>query len=223
MSEYLNSGAKNIKGTKRKVKFLLFFLIIPLLFSSCASRRKIVEPLVQKPIEWKQISSPEEISGVWTSENGCVYEWPLMLNGKKYLRYSWEESDVTDYWVNYASKNNIAFSELWAHRFSYLGKIHMIDLGNGQNALSPVSDSSGNQMGFKLREDRSSWYSSDIPFRIMLRIEFLMTEETVRKNLTWFEKAGDKMIRENGQLNFYSEIFSFLTADDRIYYRKNNY
>ena len=201
----------------------LFCTGLLIFLAGCASVPKPQEPEepeieIQDPKQgskWEAVSNISQLTGLWIADDGSLYEWPLELNGKTYLRYAWAETDDTERWVAYAKLHNRDFMDVWSHRFSYISAIYGKDY--------PLSDANGTQTGLKFRTDYSSPYSKDIPFRIYRQQEFLMPAAIAEKNLSFFTISGKNLIKESGTLNFHSNVFNSLDADDNIYRLSRDY
>lgn len=214
-----------IMALNRKVKIIAVSILIPI----CA----ILTPLIayyainvfrgkgesislipKKEEKWKAIEDISEISGLWQSTDGSIYEWPLELNGKNYLRYAWPEKDDSQLWLKYAQDHNMTLQDLWARRFSYISKIYGV--------FYPSSDENGSQFGLKVRQEQSG-IDEGLPFHVFVREEFICPKDIAEKNIEFFMKKGKKEIKEEGTFNFFSEKFSSLDADGKIYSSYTDY
>ncbi|MBR4004422.1 MAG: hypothetical protein IKI90_01095 [Treponema sp.] len=192
-----------------------------LLLTGCASvpkpdnpeRPKVEAP--EKEPQWEPITNISQLTGLWVSEEGNLYEWPFELNGKTYLRYAWAETDDTKLWVDYAQKHNRDFMDVWNHRFSYMSAVYGRDY--------PLADENGTQIGLKFRTDYSRRYSNDIPFRVYMRQEYLMPINIAQQNLSFFMISGKNTIKETGTLDFHSAIFNSLDSDGKTYTLTRDY
>ena len=201
----------------------LFCTGLLIFLAGCASVPKPQEPKepeieVQDPRQepkWEAVYNVSQLTGLWIADDGSLYEWPLELNGKTYLRYAWEENDDTERWVAYAKLHNRDFMDVWNHRFSYISAIYGKDF--------PLADENGTQAGLKFRTDHSSPYSKDIPFRIYRRQEYLLPASLAKTNLSFFLLSGGNMIKETGVMSFDSKVFNDLDADGKIYRLSRDY
>ena len=169
--------------------FQLFLLF------SCASTDSSV------PQGWYAAASLDDIRGYWLSTQS-EYEYPILVDGKKYLRYALAQSDDSRLWIDFAQKNGIGFEDLWEKRFAYAPLIY--------GEMLPLADANGSQRGrkFFVNEDR-----------IYSKVEFLIPERLVISNLRYFFIKRDRTalmehnyfrlasnffpdIKENGSLHF---------------------
>lgn len=239
----------SICGMKSKVLKLLCKLFISFwglfIFFSCVSNKNLIdgqgnessnqstdnnqqESLAEEEQKkeiptWKRVNSIDEIRGVWKSSDGNEFEWPLVLNGNKYLRIAYTENDVTEDFVNYAKNHNMDFNKLWAHRYAYLGNIYGVKLQDGRLVPSPYSHDNGIQQGIKLRADYTRPYSRNIGFRIFARNETLVPESIARSNASFFMLLGDdkiNLLKGNGI--FYGGTFN-LYSDSQVYKKFEDY
>ena len=155
--------------------------------------------------DWKAATSLEELEGLWESSSGSLYEYPFRVDGKKYLRLAWKESDDTARWQAWATKNGYDMQTLWKIRFACLSDIY------GQPL--PVSDVNGTQYGVKLSQRGG---------RIYVRREMLISERLLLVNLGFFRISPDKdSFNENGRIRLASDRFDDLAKGGNIYRRKD--
>ena len=183
--------------------FVRFFIILffSVLIFSCETTEEIrEEPEVEKTFSYHNATYLNELLGKWESQNG-VYEYPFVVNGKRYMRYAWNASDDTSLWISYAEKKSIELSELWQKRYVYAAYIY--------NQNLPVSDKNGTEMGIKLFKKNNRIYS---------RKEILISENVLLVNLNYFFMRDDgKSFIEKGSFNLASDKFSPLTSDSSEY------
>ena len=191
-----------------KILNILFFSI--LLFS-CKSTDKISENNVPEQTENSDVNEVEnqdakisyhtasylnELLGKWKSPKG-EYEYPFIVDGKRYLRYAWKETDDTFIWESYASKNSMELADLWKKRYAYAPYVY--------NENLPISDKNGTELGLKLFMKNNRIYS---------RKEFLISESVLIVNLNYFSMRDDgKSFVESGSFNFASDKFSPIKSD----------
>ena len=230
-----------------KVKFLLLSFAFIILFFSCATNKSISDKTETESINssseidqkdslsenqqkeerqtsWeKKVESIDEISGLWRAYGGSEYEWPFVLNGKKYLRIAYTEKDVTEDFANYAKNHNMDFNKLWSHRYAYLGNIYGVKLQDGRLVPSPYSHENGIQQGIKLRADYTRSYSRNIGFRIFARNEILVPETIARNNASSFTlkyNLGEYSIVRRNRFNGGTLV---LDGDFTVYKKTEDY
>lgn len=160
------------------------------------------------PSGFRAAKSLSEIQGKWVSSNGEL-EYPLALEGKKYLRYALVPSDDTAKWFEYADTNGIDVSELWKKRFVLAPYIYQKSGGSIENF--PYADENGTQIGRK-------FFVADE--KIFSRVEILIPERLVAINLEFFAIRKDSAaLRENGVFYLASDTFRDITADDTLYFK----
>lgn len=153
---------------------------------------------------WKAASSLADLEGTWESSGGSFYEYPFKVDGKKYLRLAWSESDDNDLWQAWASRNGYDMQTLWQMRFACLSDIY------GQKL--PVADANGTQYGIKIFRKNG---------RIHTRKEMLISERLLLVNLGFFRLSpdGDSFV-EHGSLRLASDTFPDLSKGGNIYRKK---
>ena len=240
---------KSIIVTRTVVCFLSFAFVIQ--FFSCASNKNIYDSGKESEnneasstendgqessynkeqrkeevhVNWdKKVESMDEITGLWrASYDGSEYEWPFVLNGKKYLRIAYTEKDVTEDFANYAKNHNMDFNKLWSHRYAYLGNIYGVKLQDGRLVPSPYSHENGIQQGIKLRADYTRSYSRNIGFRIFARNEILVPETIARNNASSFTlkyNLGEYSIVRRNRFNGGTLV---LDGDFTVYKKTEDY
>ena len=171
------------------VLILAGFLAFGLLFS-CASTDSSV------PNGWYAATSLDDLRGYWVSTHS-EYEYPLVTDGKKYLRYARTQTDDTLLWYDFAEKNHIEFEDLWEKRFSYAPMIY--------NEPLPLADVYGTQRGRKFFVIEEKIYS---------RVEFLIPERFVISNLRYFMFRKDRTaMMERNYFRLASDYFPDIKAN----------
>ena len=218
LSEKQKTFPQNKKGFFRT--FILFsaafvFAALCLVFTfSCLGTK------TQESFSVHAAESLDEINGRWISETGKEYEWPVEINGKRFLRFAYTDTDVTEDFAEYAEKHGIAFSELWEKRFAYLSDIYSLKLEDGKRVSSPYASSNGIETGIILKAVNSEFYDDKIPFRIFYHVERLFPENIAEQNISFFMICSSDSIKENGVFDSFSNEFGIIQADGEIYLRK---
>ena len=183
----------------KRLSFLLLTVSSFLLFS-CVST-------FFKSSEWHEATNLSQIEGTWVSAQG-EYSYPFLIDGKKYLRYSWSKSDDTELWKEFAASSKIPLEDLWARRFAFASQIYSSSLSK---ETIPDSDVNGIETG------RKFFLSGE---RIYSRVEVLIPERLLSINLAFFVLNRDaSALKENGSFYLTSEKFPDLTADDTLYFK----
>lgn len=153
---------------------------------------------------WKAVTSLADLEGLWESSVGSLYEYPFRVDGRKYLRIAWRETDDTELWQSWAARQDMDMESLWQMRYACLSDIY------GQKL--PVADANGTQYGIKL---------SRLSGRILARKEMLVSERLLLVNLGFFRLSpdGDSFV-EHGSLRLASDTFPDLSKGGNIYRKK---
>lgn len=207
---------------------LVFLSISSFLFFSCESDSHVESgqlselhtpisaegelPDVEEPVDegeqvngnWQPAKSLDDIAGIWECSNGFLYEYPFKIDGKKYMRIAWGETDDTRLWQSFAINKGYDLQTLWKIRFACLSDIY------GENL--PSSDALGTQLGLKLKNRNG---------RIYARKEMLISEKLLIVNLNFFVMSPSKeSFIENGKIHLASDVFSDLSKGGNIYRKK---
>ncbi len=153
---------------------------------------------------WAAATNLADLEGLWESNSGSLYEYPFKVDGKKYLRIAWSESDDSELWQNWADKEGYDLQTFWQIRFACLSDIYGQEL--------PKADANGSQYGLKLSRKNG---------RIYARKEMLISERLLLVNLQFFRLSPDKQsFIENGSIKLASDTFSDLSKGGNIYRKK---
>ena len=176
------------------------FFSICFFFFSCAS-------LSFNSDEWRTVSKISDLYGTWVSSQG-EYVYPFELDGKKYIRYSWAQSDDTEIWKKFASSKEMDLSDLWEKRFSLAPYIY-----SSPEKFENIPDSDEND----IQTGRKYFINDE---KIYSRVEVLIPERLVSINLDFFIlKKDGNALREQGKFNLASNKFPDIIADDTLYYK----
>lgn len=183
----------------RKLVFLVLIASSWLLFS-CVSTNF-------NSSDWHTVTNLSELHGTWISSEG-EYNYPFLIDGKKYLRYCWNKTDDTLLWKKYAESSNMDLEELWQKRFALAKYIYSATI---KNENLPDSDINGTESGRK-------FFLSDE--KIYSRVEVLIPERLVSINLAFFALRKDSSaLKEQGSFYLTSEKFPDIVADDTLYFK----
>lgn len=179
---------------------MIFLIIICSLLFSCASTNSALS-------EWHSATNLSELEGTWISSQG-EYTYPFIIDGKKYLRYSWNKTDDTHLWQEYAEKNKMKLEDLWEKRFALATYVYSSDFTKEK---LPDSDVNGVQTGRKYTLEEGKIYST---------VEYLIPERLVSINLSYFSMSADlNSFMENEVFHFASDKFPDMTSDYTVYYK----
>lgn len=182
-------------------RFSLSFLIFAcLLLVSCAST-------AFQPDDWHVATNLSDLHGTWVSSQG-EYTYPFIIDGRKYLRYSWNKTDDTALWKNFAAKNKMDLEEAWSKRFALAPLVYSTDQ---KKVCIPDSDVNGIETG------RKYFLTNE---KIFSRVELLIPERLVSINLAFFVLRRDsRALKEQNILYLASDKFPDIEADDALYFR----
>lgn len=176
---------------------LLLFVLV-----SCASTSGI-------PSDFRALSNLSDLYGTWMSSQG-EYEYPFVVDGKKYLRYALAPTDDTAKWLKYAESHSLDLGDVWKKRFALSSAVYASENGEILEQL-PRADENGTQMGRK-------FFVSDE--KIFSRIEVLIPERILSINLDFFLIRKDSLaLRERNVFHLASDTFPDITADDTLYFK----
>lgn len=156
---------------------------------------------------WHTPLALEELHGNWVSTRG-EYTYPLVINGKNYLRFALTPTNDTDLWKNFANSRNMDLSEIWTKRFPLSQAIYS---SPEKIDILPEVDENGIQKGRKFFiEDE----------KIFSRLEILIPERILAVNLNYFLVRRDGMsLREQGTFHLLSKKFQNRKSTEILFYK----
>lgn len=156
---------------------------------------------------WTTVSKIDDLSGTWVSEDGITLVFPKKLDGKEYLHIIESTSDDSALWNAYAINNGVATRDLWDKRYAAACQIY------GENY--PIADENGTQKGIKFLQPT---FLNKYNMKIQSRIEMLVAEDIIYKNLSLFSLSKDgKKLKQSGTFRFYSSKFKNEYIEERIF------
>lgn len=180
------------------------FLLIAL--SGCKSTENVNH---DNEDNWMPVTNIDQLKGIWEDENGRV-EFPKTLDNKEYLLVMGQQNDDSKLWMDYSKKYNIPVKQTWAKKYAALGDIYGINY--------PIADANGTQRGIKFYTPK---IFTDYYVEVITRIDTLIPEEIIFKNLTFFSISKDgTQLKESGTFRFYSSKFQNEYVEERILTKK---
>lgn len=183
---------------KRKFCLLLSIFCLSLFTFSCASSKKISE-------NWKPVTNLSDLYGFWSSPEG-EYSYPFVLDGKKYLRFSFPQTEDTQLWKDFAAEKKLPLQQLWEKRFSLAACIY----SSGDKKIRiPDSDENDIQTGRKFSFNDDKIYSQK---------QILIPERLLAINLAFFAIRDDgQALKENKIFYLASDKFPDIKARASVY------
>ena len=179
----------------------LSVLLILLILASCASTGGISS-------DFRAVSNLSDLYGTWKSAQGEC-EYPFVIDGKKYFRYAFPQTDDTAKWFSYAESHSLDLGDVWKKRFAVASAVYQNQSGTIESF--PVADENGTQVGRKF---------SVTDEKIFSRVEILIPERLVAINLDFFlVNKKRSYLRENGTFYLASDRFSDIKADTALYFK----
>ena len=155
---------------------------------------------------WKSASSLDQLAGKWETADGSGFEYPVEIDGKKYLKIYGVRTDDTDLWKKYAEQHHIRTAELWEKRYACAPAVY-----NSRYDF-PAADRQDIQYGIKFGLESGNVYS---------REEYLVPERILAVNLSFFCMSDDKqMITEGSVFHLMSDMFPDISGKLYIVYEK---
>src|SRR5574344_372777 len=155
---------------------------------------------------WKSASSLDQLAGKWETADGSGFEYPVEIDGKKYLKIYGVRTDDTDLWKKYAEQHHIRTAELWEKRYACAPAVY-----NSRYDF-PAADRQDIQYGIKFGLESGNVYS---------RAEYLVPERILAVNLSFFCMSDDKqMITEGSVFHLMSDMFPDISGKLYIVYEK---
>ncbi len=199
------------------MRTIFFILLCAGILTSCKTTRDVEEeqsesnesPSQEEKTEtWKAISSLEELSGTWTSEEKDIFEYPAKLSdgtileseGEHFLRVTFNVTTDSQLWAAYAAMHKMSFEDLWAKRFSYIKKIY--------KTSSPVVAENGIEFGLRLTRQKEIECSRN----------FLIPESLINSSLSFFEISSAGNLRVNGTFYLNSDVFKIVSLNEDGYF-----
>jgi hypothetical protein len=156
---------------------------------------------------WTPVSSLDQLAGKWETADGSGFEYPVEIDGKKYIQIYGIRTDDTDLWRKYAELHHIRTSELWEKRYACAPAVYNSRYG------FPTADSQDIQYGIKFGLESGNVYG---------REEYLVPERILAVNLSFFCMSDDmQMITEGTVFHLMSDIFPDIIGKPYIVYEKN--